>query len=113
VTPRGTVVPFRHPNEFDKVVQALQMSALELSRFAMYSPTALTLMPDPTMLETIAPLVSLVRFDKQKLFATITTEGPKNFRITETGEYDGTQKTLEAVVEISREGEKFLYWREY
>ena len=113
ITPRGTVVPFRAAIEFKKVLQALQLDALQISRFIQYSPTAYQMLPDMQLPEAILPLVPQVKFNINKLTKNITAEGPKIFRITAIGEYAGTQKSLEAVVEISRQGEKFLYWREY
>lgn len=113
VTPRGTVVPFRRPNEFRKVLTAMQTVPILVSRFLIYSPTAYQLLPDPSMLDASQLPFSLITFDDRKLYNDITTDGPKIFRVTTTGSYNGTVKTLTAVLDFRVPGGKFLYWREF
>lgn len=113
VTPRGTVVPFRRPHEFRKVLTAMQTLPMLVSRFMVYSPTAYQLIPDPSMIDTTSIPFQTITFDDRKLYNDITTDGPKIFRVTTTGEYNGTVKTLTAVLDFRTVGGKFLYWREY
>ncbi len=114
VVPEGTVVPFRTPGEFRAVMQAIQSDPLLLQRFLMYSPTAyLSLGEAMLYLDPAALGTQLLTYDERKLYGSITTESPRIFRVVAVGEYNGTRKTLTAVIDFNKEGGKYLYWREY
>jgi len=114
VTPNGSVVPFRNQREFRGVLQALQSDPLLLQRFLAFSSTAFLMLGeelltvDPSLLGT-----GIIQFDDSKLYSSITTASPKIFRFMAAGEYNGTRKTLTAVVDFNTTGGQFLYWREY
>lgn len=114
VTPNGTVVPFRNQREFREVMRALQTDPMLVQRFLMYSPTAFQLFGEQLlMMDPTALGLSQYEFDDRKIFGSITTQSPRIFRITAAGEYNGTRKTLTAVVDFNDPAGKFLYWREY
>lgn len=114
VTPRGTVVPFRNQREFRAVMQALQNDPTLMQRFLLYSPTAFQMFGETILEMDLAALgLSQFQFDDRKIYSSITTRSPRIFRITAVGEYNGTRKTLTAVVDFNEPGGKFLYWREY
>ncbi|MDX9722060.1 MAG: type II secretion system protein GspK [Myxococcota bacterium] len=114
VTPPGTVVPFRNQAEFVAVLRALQNDPIVLQRFLAYSMSAylmfgeqLALM-DPALLGT-----TTITFDDAKIINAISTVSPRIFRIIAVGEYNGTRKTLTAVIDFNQPEGKYLFWREY
>ena len=59
-----------------------------------------------------APPIS-IEFNERNLLREVTVRSPRVYKITATGSYGEASRTLQAVVDFSKDGGRYLYWREY
>jgi general secretion pathway protein K len=110
---KGQTVAYVNTRQLVRYLRAFSSNPEILQQFIAYSPTAQALLgPLAYQVVATAPPVA-IEFNERNLLREVTVRSPRVYKIRATGTYGEASRTLESVVDFSKDGGRYLYWREY
>ena len=110
---KGQTVAYVNTRQLIRYLRAFRKNPELLQQFIAYSPTAQQLLgPLALQVAATAPPI-VIEFNERNLLRDVSVRSPRIYKLVATGKYGESTRSLVAVVDFSKDGGRYLYWKEY
>lgn len=109
----GQTVAYVNTRQLIRYLRSFQSNPELMQQFIAYSPTAQRLLGALALqVAATAPPIT-IEFNERNLLRDVTVRSPRVYKIVAKGTYGEATRTLTSVVDFTKDGGQYLYWREY
>jgi type II secretory pathway component PulK len=109
----GQTVAYVNTRQLVRYLRSFQSNPELMQQFIAYSPTAQRLLGALALqVAATAPPIT-IEFNERNLLRDVTVRSPRVYKIVAKGNYGEATRTLTSVVDFTKDGGQYLYWREY
>lgn len=110
---KGQTVAYVNTRQLVRYLRSFQSNPELMQQFIAYSPTAQRLLGALALqVAATAPPIT-IEFNERNMLRDVTIRSPRVYKIVAKGTYGEASRTLSSVVDFTKDGGQYLYWREY